>query len=210
MSEQASRDDEETPQAAGTDTASGAHASDPSAGGSDGGGRPTTREEVEEAVAEAELDAALEDVQAEFAELNDRHLRLAAEFTNYRRRVESEMSGAWDRAQADLVRRLLDVLDDLQRVADLDPADESVTVESIVEGIDLVERKFVKALHDAGAEIVAPEHGTTFDPETMEAMMRVPVDDMDRDDTVAQVFQKGYTFREHLVRPARVSVHKAD
>jgi molecular chaperone GrpE len=173
-------------------------------------GATTSPEEVEEALAEAGLAEESSGLQSEFDELNDRHLRLAAEFTNYRRRVEGEMTAAWDRAQSDLVRRLLDVLDDLQRVALLDPKDEAVTVEAIVEGIDLVERKFLKSLRDAGAEMIEPEPGAAFNPELMEAMMRVPAEHDDQDETVAQVFQKGYEFRGHLVRPARVSVYKAE
>jgi molecular chaperone GrpE len=177
--------------------------------GSAAGGAGRSPEAMDEARAEEELSRSLDDLQDEFATLNDRHLRLAAEFSNYRRRQESEMTEAWGRAQADLVRRLLDVLDDLQRVSALDPADEAVTVQSIVEGIDMVERKFVRALEDAGARAVEPPEGDAFDPETMEAMMRVPTDDDHADDTVARCFQKGYTFRNHLVRPARVSVYKA-
>lgn len=176
----------------------------------DEGARRHTPEEVEEALADAELGSELDHLQAEFDTLNDRHLRLAAEFTNYRRRVENERLEAWARAQADLLRRFLDVLDDLQRVSGLDPAEESVTVEAIVEGVDLVERKFLRALLDAGTEIVDPEDGEAFAPETMEAMMRVQVEDHEHDDHVAQVFQKGYVFQGHLVRPARVSVYKAD
>lgn len=179
------------------------------AGASDGVRGPTP-EEVEEALAEADADADLDRLQTEFDELNDRHVRLVAEFANFRRRSADERTGTWDRAQADLVRKFLDVLDDLQRVALLDPEDEAVTVQSIVEGIDLVERKFVRALEDAGAEVLSPPAGTPFDPERMEAMMRVPVDDGELDDTVSNVFGNGYLFRGHLVRPARVSVHKAD
>jgi molecular chaperone GrpE len=148
--------------------------------------------------------------RAEYDELNDRHLRLVAEFSNFRRRSETEARGTWSRAQADLVERFLDVLDDLTRVAALDPADEKVTVQSIVEGIDLVEQKFMKTLADAGTEILAPAEGATFDPETMEAMMKVPTSDADLDDAVAQVFQRGYKLGVTLVRPARVSVYKAD
>jgi molecular chaperone GrpE len=176
--------------------------------GSDG--RRTTPEEVEEALAEAELSDELDRLQSEFDALNDRHLRLAAEFTNYRRRADGERVEAWARAQADLVRRFLEVLDDLQRVSGLDPADEAVSVESIVEGVDLVERKFLHALKEAGAEPVDPAEGEAFDPATMEAMMRVSVDDASKDDQVSQVFQKGYLFQGHLVRPARVGVYKAD
>jgi molecular chaperone GrpE len=166
-------------------------------------------EALEEVLAEEELSEELERLQAEFDTLNDRHLRLAAEFSNYRRRQETEMTEAWGRAQADLVRRLLDVLDDLQRVSALDPADESVTVNTIVEGVDLVERKFLRALEDAGVEVIAPE-GEAFDPETMEAMMRVETESEDDDDRVAGVLQKGYRLKGHLVRPARVSVFKVE
>lgn len=171
---------------------------------------PPDPETVEQAIADADDATELEALQEEYDGLNDRHLRLAAEFNNYRRRVETERVGTWDRAQADLVGRFLDVLDDLQRVALLDPSDEAVTVQSIVEGIDLVERKFVRALEDAGAEVMTPEPGAVFDPEKMEAMMRVPVEDPELDDTVASVFAKGYSFRGHMVRPTRVSVNKAD
>lgn len=167
-------------------------------------------EEVERTIAQPELADEVTQIRKEFDDLNDRHMRLVAEFANFRRREAEERTGTWDRAQADLVRRFLDVLDDLQRVALLDPADEAVTVHSIVEGIDLVERKFHRALEESGAELLEPEEGSTFDPEQMEAMMRVPTDDPELDDTVAGVFSRGYLFRGHLVRPARVSVHKAD
>ena len=142
---------------------------------------------------------------AKFDELNDRHLRLAAEFNNFRRRTEQKRLESWARAQADLVEKFLDVLDDLHRVADLDLG--NTTVEGIMEGIDLVEKKFVRVVADMGMEVIDPA-GDAFDPELMEAMMRVPTDDEEEDDVVAQVFQKGYTLKGILVRPARVSVHK--
>lgn len=148
-------------------------------------------------------------LERELAELNDRHLRLAAEFNNYRRRQEAERLETWGRAQAELVGRFLDVLDDLQRVEALELEDEAVTAESIIEGIDLVERKFVRTLEETGAEIVDPVDGDRFDPETMETMMRVPAEDDAQDDHVARTFQKGYLFKGNLVRPARVSVYKS-
>ena len=173
-------------------------------------GHTTTPEEVEEAFAQADQEGELASLQSELEDLNDRHVRLAAEFNNYRRRAERDSLATWGRAQADLVRRFLDVLDDLTRVSGLDPAEESVTVQSIVEGIDLVERKFLRALEESGTELVIPGPGDTFDPESMEAMMRVPADDPAMDDQVAQLFQKGYRVDGNLVRPARVSVYKVD
>jgi molecular chaperone GrpE len=118
------------------------------------------------------------------------------------------MTEAWGRAQADLLRRFLDVLDDLQRVSALDPANEVVSVQSVVEGVDLVERKFARALEEAKVDVVDPAPGSPFDPKTMEAVLSVPATESDQDDTVDQVFQRGYRFRNHLVRPARVSVRK--
>ena len=145
---------------------------------------------------------------AERDRLKDQHLRLAADFDNYRKRTEDRLRQRWDRAQADLVSRLLDPLDDLLRVTALEPENKS-SVDSIVEGVDLVERKFFRVLGDAGVEVVDPA-GEVFDPNTMEAMMRVPTESDEDDDTVAAVFQKGYTLKGVLIRPARVSVFKSD
>lgn len=154
---------------------------------------------------EGSMDAELVALREEFEGLNDRHLRLAAEFNNYRRRVENERTEVWARAQADVVAKFLDVLDDLQRVAGLDLT--NATVEAIMEGIDLVDRKFMRVLSDTGVEVLDPV-GEAFSPETMEAMMRVPAETEEDDDTVDQVFQKGYALKGQLVRPARVSVRK--
>ena len=143
-------------------------------------------------------------LQREYDTLNDRHLRLVAEFNNFRRRSEQERLSAWSRAQADLVGKFVEVVDDLQRVANLDLS--NATVEAIMEGIDLVDRKVMRVLEDAGVLLLDPA-GEPFDPETMEAMMRVPAESDAQVDTVAQVFQKGYQLKGILVRPARVSVY---
>ena len=147
-----------------------------------------------------------EEMRVERDQARDRHLRLAADFDNYRKRTEDRLRQRWDRAQADLLSRMLDPLDDLLRVTALEP--ETASVEAIVEGVDLVERKFFRVLEEAGVEVVDPE-GEEFDPNTMEAMMRVPAGSEEQDDMVERVFQRGYTFKGLLVRPARVSVYKA-
>lgn len=155
----------------------------------------------------AGLEAEASALQADFDVLNDRHLRLAAEFDNFRRRARNEMRESGERAQAELVRRLVDSLDDLQRVLELDP--ESTTVPALLEGLGLVERKLMRALEEAGVEVVDAE-GKAFDPEAMEAVMRVPAESEEEDDHVDQVFQKGYRLKNQLVRPARVSVRKLE
>ena len=176
-------------------------------------GAATAREEAPDAEGAADgEDVGDEDAADESDRLRrerdryrDRHLRLAADFDNYRKRTEDRLGQRWDLAQADLVGRLLDPLDDLLRVTALEP--ESASVEAIVEGVEMVERKFLQVLEEAGVEIVDPL-GEPFDPNTMEAMMRVPPESDDLEDTVERVFQRGYALRGHLVRPARVSVYK--
>lgn len=198
------RRDEEAESAA--DIVEGNSESDGAASGEDGvrgeaanGGSEQGAHGPDEEPERTEMDT----LREEFDALNDRHLRLVAEFNNFRRRSEQERLSAWSRAQADLVGRFLDVLDDLQRVAELDLS--SASVDAIMEGIDLVERKFARSLEDAGVEMIDPA-GQSFDPERMEAMMRVPAESEEHVDQVAQVFQKGYTLKGTLVRPARVSV----
>ena len=162
-------------------------------------------EEIEEQEAEAALAGDLDHMQKELTAVNDRHLRLVAEFTNYRRRAETELAEAWARGQADMLRSFVDGLDDLQRVGAWQA--ESTTAEALIEGVDLVERKFRQALEAAGVEMIDPV-GELFDPNVMEAMAGVPTEDPKEDQRVQDVFQKGYSFKGHLVRPARVTVFK--
>ena len=103
------------------------------------------------------------------------------------------------------MRRLVESVDDLQRVALLDP--NTASVQDIVEGVDMVERKLLRALAEAGLEVLDPA-GEDFDPNVMEAVMTAPASSEDEDDTVDMVLQRGYLLEGHLVRPARVSVRK--
>jgi molecular chaperone GrpE len=146
-----------------------------------------------------------DDLARELSELRDRHLRLAAEYDNYRRRVERERVESRTRAQAELVERLLDSLDDLQRVAHYTP--ESASAEALLEGARMVERKLLRALEAAGMEPVEAE-GQPFNPEYHEALTTVAAETREEDNAVADVFQKGYRFKGTLLRPARVRVKK--
>jgi molecular chaperone GrpE len=145
-------------------------------------------------------DAQLED---DLAELKDRHLRLAAEFDNYRKRNSKERAELADRAQASFVAKLLDVLDDLDRLMASDP---NTPLPALREGLSAVDRKLWKQLEDAGVERIDPA-GATFDPELHEAVSTVTSPDRSRDHTVSATFQPGYRFKGTLVRPARVQVY---
>jgi molecular chaperone GrpE len=143
----------------------------------------------------------------ELEELRDRHLRLAAEFDNFRRRTRRELLESRETAQADLTTRLLDALDDLTRVADT-PAD-STTTQALHEGVELVERKLLKALTDAGMEAINPI-GERFDPNVHEGLFTEETDDPEQDERVARVVSIGYRFGGRLLRPAGVGVFQHD
>ncbi|MEO8225790.1 MAG: nucleotide exchange factor GrpE [Gemmatimonadota bacterium] len=142
-------------------------------------------------------------LENEMQEIKDRHLRLAAEFDNYKKRVARERSELTDRAQATFIGRLLDVLDDLDRLVAMDA---SVTAESLRGGLALVDKKLRKELEAAGVERIDPA-GQAFDPAQHEAVSIVSPPDPSQDHTVATTFQTGYRFKGNLVRPARVQVY---
>ena len=133
----------------------------------------------------------------------DTYLRLAAEYDNFRKRTLKERTEVWSKAQADLVQRLVDALDDLARFAHIEPSAE--TAKTIHEGVDLVERKMWKELEAAGVRRV-DEVGVPFDPNLHEAVTTAPASAPEEDHTVGAVLQAGYQLGGALIRPARVTV----
>jgi molecular chaperone GrpE len=152
----------------------------------------------------AQIQNDIDQLQGELDAARDRHLRLAAEFDNYRKRVARDHSENVARAQAHLLNKLVEVLDDLERVSH---HSDKATVESLTQGVELVERKLRSTLEGAGLERIQAENAV-FDPSTMEALTTVATDNEDEDDHVADVFQPGYRYQGVLLRPARVRVKK--
>jgi molecular chaperone GrpE len=146
-----------------------------------------------------------EDLARQLEEHKDRYMRLAAEYDNHRRRTARERQDLGARAQADLVRHMIDAMDDLARFAHVDPA--STDAATVVQGVEMVEKKLVKALAGAGLQVVDPTD-QPFDPALHEAVGTEASDARDRDGTVARVYQLGYLFHGHLLRPARVVVRQ--
>jgi len=194
-----------SPETASVDEASNGEIAELGTDSRQGDGASSDARQGDAAPTEPEASTVSDDLQQELTTIKDRHLRLVAEFTNYRRRAESELSEAFGRGQAEMLRSFVDGLDDLQRVGAFQA--ENTTVEALVEGVDLVERKFRQALETAGVELIDPA-GEVFDPNIMEAMLGVPTEDPEDDQKVQEVFQKGYRFKGQLVRPARVVVFK--
>ena len=158
----------------------------------DGAGAPT-----------GDTPVATDETQRLLEEQRDKYLRLAAEYDNFRRRTTRERQEAGVRAQADLVRHIVDALDDLTRFAHVDPATTDAT--TIVQGVEMVEKKLIKALAGAGLEVVDPA-GQQFDPALHEAVGTEPTPAKEDDHVVARVYQLGYVFGGQLLRPARVVV----
>lgn len=133
----------------------------------------------------------------------EKHLRLAAEYDNFRKRTARERLEAERRGQADVVRGLMDALDDLLRFAHVDPA--TLDSRTLHDGIAMVERKLFKSLAGHGLEVLDPA-GHPFDPQLHEAVATQVVGVREEDHLVAQVYQVGYRFHGQLLRPARVVV----
>ena len=145
----------------------------------------------------------LAEARREIEALNDRHLRLAAEFDNFRKRTARERADLRTFAQIEIARSVVPTLDDLARWRDI--PNESTTVEALDKGLDLILKNLEKALSEHGVERVAAE-GTPFDPEVHQALMTGEAERPEQDETVGRVFSNGYTIRGQLVRPAQVEV----
>ena len=136
-------------------------------------------------------------------EQRDKYLRLAAEYDNFRKRMTRERTEASTRGQAELIRHIMDALDDLARFAHVDP--DSAEAKTVVQGVEMVERKLLKALQTAGLTIVSPVN-ESFNPELHEAVATEPAAAPEDDHVVSRVVQPGYVFNGQLLRPARVVV----
>lgn len=145
-------------------------------------------------------------LEDEFAELRDRHLRLAAEYDNFRKRAARERDELAARSQAALVVRLLEALDDLDRLVN---EGTSQSGDVIQEALVLIDRKLRKELEGAGLERIDPA-GQPFDPTLHEAVAVLPAPEAAQDHVVAATFQIGYRFKGSLIRPARVQVYSTE
>lgn len=146
-------------------------------------------------------------LEGEVADLKDRHLRLAAEYDNFRRRATKERAELGDRAQGALAARLLDVLDDLDRVTNGGAG--AGGTDAVSQALVLIDKKLRKELEAAGLERVDPA-GQPFDPAVAEAISVLVPPSPDKDHTVSATFQMGYRFKGALIRPARVQVYSSE
>ena len=155
-----------------------------------------TEEVVEEVVEETvEVNPFEEKYNAE----HDAHLRLAAEYDNFRKRTIKEKEASYSNGKADAVAKMLPVYDNLERALNQPTEDAAYK-----KGVELTMNELVKILNSLGVEIFG-ETGDAFDPNLHTAVMHIDSEEL-AENTVSQVFQKGFKIGEKVVRFAMVQV----
>ena len=159
-------------------------------------------QEVEETTAEPQQEAQAEaapQVDEKLAQAEEKYLRLAAEYDNYRKRTAKEKESAWTNAKAQTVAAFLPVYDNLERALK-----QQTTDEAYAKGVEMTMKGLQDALSGLGVELI-PALGETFDPNRHNAVMHVE-DDAAEENTVVEVFQQGFTCGDKVIRFAMVKV----
>ncbi len=144
-----------------------------------------------------------EALQQEKDILEDKYLRLSAEFDNFRKRTLKEKSELIKSAGEDLLISFLPVIDDLERAND--SVQETQDIEAVKEGINLIYSKFKQFLESKGVKEI-PGIGEEFDTDKHEAMSKIAVKNKDQKGKVVDVLQKGYYLNDKVLRYARVVI----
>jgi molecular chaperone GrpE len=153
------------------------------------------------------VEGAFRKLADERQDLLDKLARRTADFDNFRKRTERERTETYNRALGEVVRRLLPVLDNLQRALDAErvvEVKESEEFRHFLHGVELINRQLGGVLESLGVEVV-PTVGERFDPHVHEAVATEETDKAEPD-TVTQEMQRGYRLGDKLLRPAMVKV----
>ena len=160
-------------------------------------------EETGETTETTEL-SELEQVQLELSETKDSFLRLAAEFENYKRRIERERGLALKYAEEQILKELLPSIDNLERA--IEQGQKTHNAEDLLAGVELTYKGMVSTLEKF--ELISMESvGEPFDPNVHEALAMEESAEVDPN-CVLREFEKGYMYKDRLIRPAKVVVAK--
>ena len=142
-------------------------------------------------------------LEKENTDLKDQLLRRAADFDNYRKRMMKEKQDTYDYANAGLLGDLLDSLDNFDRT--IDAAKDAKDAKSIADGIKMINKALVKMLEDKYGLTGYGKEGDEFNPDEHEAIGRME-DEKAKNETLAQVYLKGYKLKDKVIRHAKVMV----
>ena len=149
-----------------------------------------------------ELDEKIKSLEKEIGDYKDKFLRKAAEFENYKRRVENDQVNLLKYAAESVIIKLLPVIDDFER--SLVHIKDAKDVESIAEGIKMVYDKLMKILADQGVKPIEAV-GKPFDVHYHEAIMQMNAENAEPH-TVVEEFEKGYMYKDRVIRHTKVAV----
>ena len=159
---------------------------------------------------EAELEAGADD-SARIKELEDRYVRLFAEYDNFRKRTAKEKEDLYSSAVVEVTKQWLSVLDNIDRALDAAKAaaaedgEVDETEDKMLQGLELIKKQAQDVLAKINVTEIECERGTAFDPNLHEAVMHTE-DDTLGENQIAQVFQKGYKIGDKVIRYAVVQV----
>jgi molecular chaperone GrpE len=146
----------------------------------------------------------IEKLELEVQEWKDSYTRKLAEFQNFSRRKENELAEFKKYASEEIILKVLDNVDNLERA--IDSTKESKNFDLLVEGVDMILKNMKNLLVDEGVEEIQAE-GKTFDPYEHQPMMTETLEEVEND-TILQVFQKGYKLKGKVIRPSMVKINK--
>ena len=142
----------------------------------------------------------MEKLAGQLATLNDQHLRLVAEYDNYRKRTTKEKETIYQDAKLDTIAKFLDIYDNLERAVTQAGDDDNVHKK----GMEMIFHQLQGILEKLGVTVIDPA-GQPFDPERHNAVMHVDDENLG-ENVVAQVFQKGFLLGDRVIRFATVQV----
>lgn len=166
-------------------------------------GSPNESEDTSEANGESDAQSVIEELTSKLAEANDKYIRLAAEFDNYRRRTAKERLDLISTAGEDVIKGFLPILDDCERA--LEVLKKSEASEAAIEGTELIFNKIMTFLKGRGVSVI-DALGQELDTDYHEAVAKFPVDDKEKKNRIIDVVQQGYKLNEKVIRFSKVVV----
>lgn len=144
-----------------------------------------------------------ENWESKYAELKDQYVRAFADFENTKKRLERDKNQSLEYANERVMSDLLPMLDTLEKA--LESARQNPQASAIAEGLELTLESFIKVLNRHGVELIATDG--EFDPNLHECLMQVPSQEKANGE-ILQTLQKGFVYKQRVLRPAMVSVVK--
>jgi molecular chaperone GrpE len=154
-----------------------------------------------------QLEKNIEELTLQLSQVEDKHLRLKAEFDNFRKRKEQEVINLIRYEGSDVIKNLLSIADDLDRMKDaVEHPEHKDSSDSIKKGIDLILQKIYKVFEERGIESFC-EVGDILDSDLHDALM-VKEEKGKQENEILEVFEKGYRYKDRIIRHAKVVVNK--